>query len=86
MKWHEMVTMRSKKPQKYRYVLLQVEKKEEDSTPIIAVGYIKNFIRDDGSLFWFFVIPGVGGKVNYWSDCLGDDFIVFPAWKGEQVS
>lgn len=40
-----------------------------DTAPTVAVGYLR--IHSSGP-FW--VVPGVGGPVTHWCDCLGDDF------------
>ncbi len=66
-----------------RYVLLQVARKKElGHPPSVAVGYLK-FAGGDRTCPYF-VVPGVGGHIEAWCDCLGDDFKA-PLWKGAQV-
>ncbi len=70
-----------KVPKERRYVLLQIKEKATEVgglPPSVCVGYLRRW--SSGS---FFVIPGVGGEVTHWSDCLGDDFEA-PLWKGKQ--
>jgi len=57
-------------PKKYRLCLVRIAAKEAEGLPVaIAVGYIK---RGCQGAYW--VIPGVGGDVTHYADCLGDDF------------
>jgi hypothetical protein len=57
-------------PPERRLVLVQVVPRKAEGLPAaVAVGYVR--IWSSGP---FFVIPGVGGEVTAWCDCLGDDF------------
>ena len=57
-------------PAERRHVLLLLAEQPDKGLPAsCAVGYMR--IHSHGP---FFVIPGIGGKVTHWADCLGDDF------------
>lgn len=43
--------------------------------PGVAVGYRKDAAGDKSCPY--FVIPGIGGEVIAWSDCLPDDFTTY---------
>ena len=65
-------------PKARRYLLLQIAAKpEEGLPPAVAVGYLRYAAGDMNSPV--FTIPGVGGDVTAWCDCLGDDFTA-PMW------
>lgn len=87
MKWYPFDSTkgsRQKRPPLYRLVLVcTAEQPEKGLPPGVAVGYRKDIAGDKQSPF--FVIPGVGGEVTHWCDCLGDDFDA-PVWsmKNEQ--
>ena len=69
-------------PKERRYVLVQIKEKDTDVgglPPSVCVGYLR--VWSSGP---FFVIPGVGGEVTHWCDCLGDNFEA-PLWKGKQT-
>ena len=67
-------------PPARRYVLVQVkEKPKEGLPPAVAVGYMRLAAGDKNSPV--FTIPGVGGDVVAWCDCLDDNFTA-PLWKG----
>jgi len=71
-------------PPERRYVLLQVAARETPTMglpPTVAVGYLKFAAGDKHSPH--FIVPGVGGPVVAWCDCLGDDFHA-PIWSGTQ--
>ena len=76
MKWYKFEHekgSRQKRPPVKRYVLVLTDANSgRGGTPVCAVGYMKNAAGDKQSPY--FVVPGVGGTVLYWSDCLGDDF------------
>jgi hypothetical protein len=73
-KWHNQPL-----PPARRYVLCQIAAKpEEGLPPAVAVGYMRFAAGDPHSPV--FTIPGVGGTVVAWCDCLGDDFHS-PLWK-----
>lgn len=64
-------------PTERRYVLCQIAAKADKGLPpAVAVGYLRYWSSGP-----FFVVPGVGGDVTHYCDCLGDDFIA-PLWKG----
>lgn len=72
-----------KLPPERRSVLVQVAEREDEYkhlSPTVAVGYLR--VHSDGP-FW--VVPGVGGPVTHWCDCLGDDFWA-PEIRMEQVT
>lgn len=74
-KWHMQ-----KLPIVRRYVLVQIAAKHEHGLPpSVAVGYMRYAAGDKKSPT--FTIPGVGGEVVAWCDCLGDDFNA-PLWPG----
>ena len=54
---------------------------EEGSPPGLAVGYLKNSAGDKQSPF--FVIPGIGGDVTAWCDCLPPE-LTFEDFKGKE--
>lgn len=67
-------------PPERRYVLVQTaEQPEKGLPPGVAVGYLRIW-----SSTVFFVIPGIGGEVTHWCDCLGDEFFA-PSWPGKQT-
>lgn len=68
---------RRKLPKERKLVLVCVAAKEGGLPPAVAVGYLRfgGGQRDSP----FFVIPGVGGEVTHWADCLDDDFSA-PCW------
>lgn len=75
---------RQKRPPIKKYVLVILEAPEPEIIPIgntalrswtppsVAVGYRKDAAGDCQSPY--FVIPGIGGKVIAWCDCLPNDF------------
>lgn len=57
--------------QERKLVLCRVApKKEKGLPPAIAAGYLRRAGSDA-----YFVIPGVGGDVTHYCDCLNDDFV-----------
>ena len=82
MKWYpfdEARGYRQKRPPVKRPVLVLV-KTSENLPNIIAMGYRKNGAGDKRCPY--FVIPGLGGKVLAWSDCLKlDDSRPFEIWQ-----
>lgn len=69
-----------KLPKPERYLLLQIAAKPNDGLPpAVAVGYMRFAAGDKNSPV--FTVPGVGGNVVAWCDCLGDDFHA-PLWLG----
>lgn len=68
-------------PERHK-VLVQIEARELEGMgmpPAVVVGYLRYAAGDKDSPF--FVIPGVGGNVVAWCDCLPKDFSA-PLWKG----
>ena len=73
--WH-----RQPLPPERRKVLVQVAAREDGyRPPSVAVGYMKFAAGCKDSPR--FIVPGVGGTVVAWCDCLGDDFFA-PLWPG----
>lgn len=67
-------------PPARRHLLVQVAAKaEEGLPPAVAVGYMRFAAGCKDSPT--FTIPGVGGTVVAWCDCLPDDFTA-PLWPG----
>jgi hypothetical protein len=85
MKWHEYsrdLWHEQKLPEERKYVLVQVEARDEPARglpPSVAVGYLKYAAGDKRSPQ--FIVPGVGGPVVAWCDCLPKDFNA-PLWPG----
>ena len=83
MKWIEYEERRwhhQPLPPERRHVLVQVDvRQDRGGAPAVAVGYMKfaGGCKDNPQ----FIVPGVGGPVVAWSDCLGDDFHA-PLWPG----
>ena len=61
-----------KRPPERKDVLVILEKQSPNLQRAIAVGYMKNSAGQ--KQFPYFVIPGIGGKVVAWCDCLPNDF------------
>jgi hypothetical protein len=56
-------------PPERRMVLVITAEKPDDGLPsCVAIGYLRLHTVP------FFVVPGVGGTVTHFADCLGDDF------------
>lgn len=67
-------------PAARRYVLVQIAAMDaEGMPPAVAVGYLRFAAGDPDSPT--FTIPGVGGEVVAWCDCLPADFTA-PLWRG----
>ena len=65
-----------------KYLLLQIEAKPDGGLPpSVAVGYMRFAAGDENSPV--FTIPGVGGSVSAWCDCLPHEFNA-PLWPGTQ--
>ncbi len=75
MNWHKFTLHRTdqKLPPIRKDVLVMVDERRDDDgsglPEAFAVGY-----RKDDSLGPYFVVPGVGGPVVAWCDCLPSDF------------
>lgn len=76
MKWYKFDKAkgsRQKRPPERKYVVVKLESTDPCSLPEgLAVGYRKNAAGDKQCPY--FVIPGIGGEVIAWCDCLPDDF------------
>ena len=75
--WVEFDPLSPLLPPERRYVLVQVGERE-GQRPSVHVGWLR--VHSDGP---FFVVPGGGGPVTHFCDCLGDDFYA-PLWEGRQ--
>lgn len=59
-------------PKERKYVLCRIAPRDEEGLPeAIAVGYLRYAAGDKSCPF--FVIPGVGGQVTAYADCLPQD-------------
>lgn len=81
MKWNSVIC--SKFPPEKRYLLCKLEMGCSQPGGAVAVGWFK-FAGGDRNCPSF-IVPGVGGDVVAWSDCLGDDFNV-PDWAPQVIS
>lgn len=77
MKWYPFDKdkgYRQKRPPEKKLVLVRVRVPEKPSCcpSGIAVGYMKNAAGDKSSPY--FVVPGIGGPVFEWCDCLPENF------------
>ena len=67
-RWHHQPL-----PKERRWVLLLLAAQPEKGWPQgVAAGYMKFGAGEKDSPY--FIIPGIGGKVIAWCDCLPDDF------------
>ena len=74
MKWYRFLKSRGsrqKRPPVKKYVLVKLERREHNLPHPIALGYMKNAAGDKQSPY--FVVPGLGGEVIAWCDCLPDE-------------
>lgn len=75
MKWHlfdKSKGYHQKRPPQRKDVLVILEKVSSGLPRSVAVGYMKNSGGD--KQYPYFVIPGIGGTVIAWSDCLPEGF------------
>lgn len=68
---------RQKRPKEKKWVIVLRERVVYGTGPgdfpeILAVGYMKNLAGDKQAPY--FVVPGLGGEVYAWCDCIPDDF------------
>ena len=73
MKWYpfeQAKGYRQKRPPIKRHVLVRVATTERGTPDMIAVGYRKDAAGDKSCPY--FVVPGRGGEVVAWCDCLPD--------------
>lgn len=60
-------------PKERKLVMVQIAPKEEEGLPAaVAIGYLRYAAGDPECPY--FVIPGIGGQVTAYADCLPDDF------------
>lgn len=87
MKWHpfdQSKGYRQKRPPLRRWVVVQLASTDPETfPPVIAVGYRKDAAGDKSCPY--FVVPGIGGTVLQWCDCLPDAFTV-PKFEWPQVA
>ena len=62
-----------KRPAERRDVLVILEKPNPNLPRVVAVGYMKNSAGQ--KQYPYFVIPGIGGEVIAWCDCLPEGFL-----------
>ena len=60
------------RPPERKDVLVILEKAQPSLPRAVAVGYMKNSAGQ--KQFPYFVVPGIGGKVIAWCDCLPTNF------------
>ena len=75
MRWYPFDTgkgYRQKRPPERKDVLVILEKTSIGLPRSVAVGYMKNSAGQKE--YPYLVIPGIGGRVVAWSDCLPDSF------------
>lgn len=68
---------KQKLPKEKKFVLVQTQVLD-NAPPGIAVGYMRHPAGVKAEAVW--TIPGIGGDVQYWNDCLEDFYA--PAWPG----
>lgn len=78
MKWYpfdKAKGSRQKRPPIKKWVVVQLVRRIDVVGTVpqgIAIGYRKNAAGDKQCPY--FVIPGIGGEVTAWCDCLPEDF------------
>ena len=75
MKWYPFNKSKGyhqKRPPERKDVLVILEKASSTLPRSVAVGYMKNSAGQ--KQYPYFVIPGIGGKVIAWCDCLPEGF------------
>ena len=75
MKWYPFNRVKGyhqKRPPEKKDVLVILEKQSYSLPRSVAVGYMKNSAGQ--KQFPYFVIPGIGGEVIAWCDCLPEGF------------
>lgn len=77
MKWHLFSSEKfyhQELPPERKSVLVILEARPEKGLPrAVAVGYRRGSVDQGG--FPYFVVPGIGGEVVAWCDCLPWDFL-----------
>ena len=76
MKWYpfkEGKGYHQKRPPRRKDVLVILEKASSSLPLSVAVGYMKNSAGQ--KQYPYFVIPGIGGRVIAWCDCLPEGFL-----------
>ncbi len=75
MKWYPFNKNKGfhqKRPSERKDVLLILEKTSSNLPRSVVVGYMKNSAGQ--KQYPYFVIPGIGGEVIAWCDCLPEGF------------
>ncbi len=75
-RWYKFATAkgsRQKRPSIGKYVLVRTASRGDGMPESICVGYRKNAAGDKQSPY--FVVPGLGGDVIEWCDCLPSNFV-----------
>lgn len=75
MKWYPFDPTkgyRQKRPPIKKYVLVKLKPRDRTVPGAIAIGYRKDGAGCKDSPY--FVIPGIGGDVVLWCDCLPENF------------
>lgn len=75
MKWYKFDASKGsaqKRPPIKKYVVVRLMSTHRTLSDGLAVGYRKDAAGDPQSPY--FVVPGIGGCVIAWCDCLPDDF------------
>jgi len=71
--WHEFHGPSHELPPERKLVMVIVkEEPEKGLPPTLAVGYLRYAAGDKQSPY--FVVPGRGGHVSHWLDCIAEDF------------
>ena len=83
MKWEPFDQLKwanQKLPKERKHILVQIAARPSEGIPAgVAVGYLRFAAGDKNSPV--FTIPGIGGEVVAWCDCLSRDFHA-PLWPG----
>jgi len=75
MKWYDFDNekgSRQKRPPEKKYVLVMLANRGPGLPCALAVGYMRNAAGDKQRPY--FKVPGIGGEVVAWCNCLPDDF------------
>ena|SRR3990167_9503726 len=73
LEWNEFNGTSPDLPPERKLVMVIVEEEPDKGLPpTLAIGYLRYSAGDKESPY--FVIPGRGGSVSFWRDCIQDDF------------
>ncbi len=75
IKWYsfnEDKGSKQKRPTVGKWVVVLREKLVSNKPEAVAIGYMKNAAGDKQCPY--FVVPGLGGKIIAWCDCLPESF------------